>query len=361
MPTAPRIHPVLLSGGAGSRLWPLSRENLPKQFLSITAGQSLLQQAALRVSDPELFEPLTVIGATQHRFLIAQQLSDVGVPRPTIVLEPSARNTAAAAAIAALVVSRADPAGLLLLAPADHRIVDVAGFRTAVREAAEAARGGHLSLFGITPDRPATGYGYIRVGEALAGAGQARRVAAFVEKPDLATAESYLRGGEHLWNSGIFLLPAATFIEELSRYEPDLMGHARDALDRASRDEDFVRLDAGAFGRCRSISIDYAVMERTDRLAVLAAEFDWTDVGSWSTVAELAERDQSGNSIVGEVFAEATRNCYIRSDGPLVATVGVDDLVVVATPDAVLVAHKDRDQDVKRIVDRLRDGKHGRV
>lgn len=359
MPSTSRIHPVLLSGGSGSRLWPLSRENLPKQFLSITGGQSLLQQAALRIFDPELFEPLTVIAGAQHRFLIAQQLSDVGVTRPTIVLEPSARNTAAAAAIAAFIVRRADPAGLLLLVPADHRIIDVAGFRAAVREAAEAARDGYLALFGITPDRPATGYGYIRVGEALADGGRARRVAAFVEKPDLATAETYLLGGEHLWNSGIFLLPAATFIAELSRYEPELVGHANEALKRASRDENFIWLDSQAFDHCRSVSIDYAVMERTDRLAVLPADFDWTDVGSWSTVAGIAKCDENDNTLLGEVLTEATRNSYIRSEGPLVATIGVENLVIVATPDAILIARKDHDQLVSCIVDRLRDGRRG--
>lgn len=357
-----RIYPVLLSGGAGSRLWPLSRDEVPKQFLSLTAGHSLLQEAALRVFEPDVFEPLTVIASAFHRFLIAQQLSEVGISAPTIVLEPSARNTAAAAAVAALLVSRADPEGLLLLAPADHRIIDVAAFRSAVRDAAGIASEGFLTLFGITPDRPAPGYGYIRVGEPLANGGRGRRVAAFVEKPDLAAAEDYVRRGDHLWNSGIFLLPVSTFLAELSLYEPELLNHARDALEQASRDDDFVRLQPDCFGRCRSISVDYAVMERTKRLAVLPVDFGWTDVGSWSTLAEIAERDEEGNTLAGDVLTESTHNSYIRSDaGPLVATVGIDNLIIVATPEAVLVVHKDHDQEVKRIVDRLRDGKHGRT
>ncbi len=361
MPSTPKIHPVLLSGGAGARLWPLSRESLPKQFLSLTADRTLFQQAALRAYDSLQFEPLRVIASAQHRFLVAQQLQEIGVPAATIVLEPSARSTAAAAAVAALMVSQSDPDGLLLLVPADHRIVDVEAFRAAVRSAAEAASNGFLSLFGITPDRPATGYGYIRVGGPLAGTGRARRVAAFVEKPDRETAERYLRSGDHLWNSGIFLLPAAVFIAELARHEPEILGHAREALERATRDADFVRLDQQAFDRCRAISIDHAVMERTDRLVVVPVDFGWTDVGSWSTLAEMADRDAAGNTIVGEVLTEATRNSYIRSEGPLVATVGVENLVVVATPDAILVAHKDHDQDIKQIVDRLRGGNHGRI
>jgi mannose-1-phosphate guanylyltransferase/mannose-1-phosphate guanylyltransferase/mannose-6-phosphate isomerase len=356
-----KIHPVLLSGGAGSRLWPLSREALPKQFLPLVSDRSLFQEAALRVADPLLFAPTRVIASASHRFLVAQQLQEIGVAASAIVLEPSARSTTAAAAVAALLVEESDPGGLVLLVPADHRIVDVAAFHAAVRIAAETASSGFLSLFGITPDRPATGYGYIHAGEPIAAAAGARHVAAFVEKPDRATAEGYLRGGDYLWNSGIFLLPATVFLAELSRFEPELLANARKALQRALHDEDFIRLDQEAFGRCRSIAVDLAVMERSDRMAVIPVDCGWTDVGSWSTLADMAERDAPGNTIAGEVLIEATRTSYIRTSGPLVATVGVEDLIVVATPDAVLVAHKDHDQDIKRIVDRLRDGKHGRI
>ena len=360
MPSPPKIHPVILSGGTGTRLWPLSRENRPKQLLPLVDDQTLLQQAALRMLDP-LFTPLTVIASAQHRFLVAEQLREVGATSPTIVLEPSARNTAAATAVAALLVRRRDPEGLLLLAPADHRILDDEAFRNAVREAAVAAREGFLLLFGVKPDHPATGYGYIRVGAPLAAEGRARSVDAFVEKPDRSTAEQYLASGNYLWNSGIFLLPASAILAELSSREPELVANAAEALKRASRDEDFLRLDQPAFDRCRSISIDYAVIERAERLAVIPVDFGWTDIGSWSALAEIAGRDEAGNTIVGEVLTEATRNSYVRSDGPLVATVGVEDLVIVATPDAVLVAHKEHDQDIKRIVDRLREGSRGRI
>jgi mannose-1-phosphate guanylyltransferase/mannose-6-phosphate isomerase len=360
-PRMKKIYPVLLSGGAGSRLWPLSRERLPKQFLPLVSDRTLFQQTALRVSDPLLFKPPRIIANANHRFLIALQLQEIRVGAAAIVLEPSARNTAAAAAIASLLVEESDPDGLVLLLPADHRIADVEAFLAAVQVAAKTASEGFLSLFGITPDRAATGYGYIRVGEPIAGTAGAHRASAFREKPDRETAEKYLRDGDHLWNSGIFLLPASVFLAELSRFEPDLVANARESLKRASRDADFLRLDREAFDRCRSVAVDVAVMERSDRMAVIPVDCGWTDVGSWSSVADLAEHDAADNTTVGEVFVERTRNSYIRSDGPLVAAVGVEDLIVIATPDAVLVAHKDHDQDVKRIVDRLRDGKHGRI
>jgi mannose-1-phosphate guanylyltransferase/mannose-1-phosphate guanylyltransferase/mannose-6-phosphate isomerase len=339
----------------------LSRAGLPKQFLTLAADRTLIQQAALRVHDPDLFEPLTVIASEQHRSLIAEQLTQVGIPAPVIVLEPSARNTAAAAAVAALIVAESDPEGLLLLLPSDHRIADVARFRAAVRNAMEAARSGFLSLFGITPDRPATGYGYIHVGAALAGAGLARSVTGFVEKPDRATAETYLESGDYLWNSGIFLLPSRAFLSELKRHEPGILEHAQDAFRQAARGEGVISLDRQAFDRCRSMSLDHAVMERTDRLAVLPVDFDWTDVGSWSTLAEMGASDDVGNTVLGEVITQSTKNSYIRSEGPLVATIGVEDLIVVATPDAILVAHKDHDQEIRQIVDRLHGGRNDRT
>ena len=231
----------------------------------------------------------------------------------------SPRNTAAAAAVAACLVDQNDPEGLLLLSPADHRIVDVNSFRAGVRIAAEAASQGFLCLFGITPDRPATGYGYIRFGEPLAGVGGAHRVGSFVEKPNRETAEGYLRSGEYLWNSGIFLLPVRVFLDEMERLQPEIRKHAREAVAGASHDADFVWLDKQAFDRCLSISIDHAIMERTDRLAVIPVDCGWTDVGSWSTIAEIAERDASGNTTVGNVLLEATRNSYVRTEGPLVA------------------------------------------
>jgi mannose-1-phosphate guanylyltransferase/mannose-6-phosphate isomerase len=348
------IFPVLLSGGAGSRLWPLSREGSPKQLIRLIGERTLLQQTALRATDANLFEPLTVIAGNGHRFAVAEQLGAVGASSAAIVLEPAPRNTAAAAAIAALLIARSDPDATMLLMPADHLITDADAFRRAVREAAETARQGYLTLFGIRPDSAATGYGYIRVGAPVAD-GPARSVAAFVEKPSRTTAVAYVESGEYLWNSGIFLMPVALLLSELRRLEPDLLLAANEALERAARDADFVRLDAEAFCNCRSVSIDYAVMERTDKAAVVPAEFSWIDVGSWSALWSIAGLDDEENATIGDVLTLDTRGSYIRSEGPLVATVGVEDLIVVATNDAVLVARKDRDQDIRKIVDRLGD------
>jgi mannose-1-phosphate guanylyltransferase / mannose-6-phosphate isomerase len=349
-----RIFPVLLSGGVGTRLWPISREDAPKQLIQLVDGGTLFQQAALRATDPELFQPLTVIAAGPHRFMIAEQLHAAGFSKARIVLEPIGRNTAAAAAVAALVVAEVAPDGLVLLMPADHLIGDDAAFRATVRQAVPAAQGGLITLFGIRPDNPATGYGYIRLGDRCAHAAAAREVAAFVEKPDRATAESYLRDGSYFWNSGIVLASAETLLKQIALLEPDLLASARLALEGAARDADFIRLDANAYGRCRAISFDYAVLERSDSVAVVPAAFGWRDVGSWASLWEAAARDADGNALIGNVIAESTKDAYVRSDGPLVVTLGVEDLIVVATKDAVLVAAKDRDQEIRAIVERLR-------
>jgi mannose-1-phosphate guanylyltransferase/mannose-1-phosphate guanylyltransferase/mannose-6-phosphate isomerase len=351
-----RIFPILLSGGAGTRLWPLSRESRPKQLLPLTGDTTLLQQTALRAADAARFEPLTVIGSVNHRFLIAEQLRQVGARSPTIVLEPVPRNTGAAAAVAALLARRSRPDALLLIMPADHRIENTEAFLAAVDAGIDAASNGALVLFGMKPTAPATGYGYIRAGQALPGAESrlVRKVAAFVEKPDRETAEGYLQSGEYLWNSGIFLLPAGALLAEMARHAPEILRHAEDALERAIRDSDFLRLDEAKFRLCPSVSIDHAVMERTHRAAVVPADFGWTDVGSWSTLWDIALRDGAGNALFGDVLVENTKSSYIRSEGPLVATIGVDDLVVVATADAVLVANKGQDQEIRKIVERLR-------
>jgi len=353
---AARIFPVILSGGSGSRLWPLSRESFPKQLLPLTGAHTMLQETALRVADAAVFEPVTVIANAEHRFVIAEQLREIGQDSPTLVLEPVARNTAPAVAAAALIAAARDPEALILVMPADHAAPDKAGFLDAVRAGAPAARAGSLVLFGIQPDSPATGYGYIRAGDALLG--QARKVEAFVEKPDLATAEVYLADGRYSWNSGIFLLPANAVIAELEAHEPAVIGAVREALASAKRDMDFLRLDADAFARIPSISIDYAVMERTANAAVVPSTLAWSDVGAWSALWGLAEQDASGNVEIGDTVAHDTRRSYLRSEGPLIATVGVEDLIVVATPDAVLVADRRKDQDVKQIVERLRAGAH---
>jgi len=351
-----KIFPVILSGGSGSRLWPLSRESYPKQLLPLASEATMLQETAARVADPALFHPVTVVANAEHRFVIAQQLNDIGHKGATIVLEPLARNTAPAVAAAALIAQRQDTNALILVMPADHAVPDKKGFLEAVNAGAAAAREGSLVLFGIQPDSPATGYGYILAGDAVKGL--ARRVEAFVEKPDLATAESYLADGRYSWNSGIFLLSATSVIEELEKHEPKVVAAVRASLDAAKKDMDFLRLDPDAFAESPSISIDYAVMERTDRAAVVPSTFAWSDVGAWSALWELADRDAGDNVQIGDTVAEDTRGSYLRSEGPLIATVGVENLIVIATPDAVLVADRNKDQDVKRLVERLRASNH---
>jgi len=351
-----KIFPVILSGGSGSRLWPLSRESYPKQLLPLASEATMLQETAARVADPALFHPVTVVANAEHRFVIAQQLNDIGHKGATIVLEPLARNTAPAVAAAALIAQRQDTNALILVMPADHAVPDKKGFLEAVNAGAAAAREGSLVLFGIQPDSPATGYGYILAGDAVKGL--ARRVEAFVEKPDLATAESYLADGRYSWNSGIFLLSATSVIEELEKHEPKVVAAVRASLDAAKKDMDFLRLDPDAFAESPSISIDYAVMERTDRAAVVPSTFAWSDVGAWSALWELADRDAGDNVQIGDTVAEDTRGSYLRSEGPLIATVGVENLIVIATHDAVLVADRNKDQDVKRLVERLRASNH---
>jgi mannose-1-phosphate guanylyltransferase/mannose-1-phosphate guanylyltransferase/mannose-6-phosphate isomerase len=355
-PMSAMIFPVILSGGSGSRLWPLSRESFPKQLLPLAGARTMLQETALRVADPALFHPVMVVANAEHRFVIAEQLREIGKRQPTIVLEPMAKNTAPAVAAAALIAAGQDPEALILVMPADHAVPDPQGFLDAVRAGVPAARAGALVLFGIAPDSPATGYGYIRAGAALEGA--ARKVEAFVEKPDAETAEGYLADGRYSWNSGIFLLPAKAVIAELEAHEPAVIAAVRAALAAARTDMDFLRLDPEAFAKSPSISIDYAVMEKTAKAAVVPSSFVWSDVGAWSALWKLGARDEADNVAIGDTVAEDARGCYLRSEGPLIAAVGVEDLIVVATPDAVLVANRNRDQDVKKIVERLKSSNH---
>ncbi len=349
-----RIFPVLLSGGAGARLWPASRESHPKQLLSLTGEQTLLQMAAARVSDPDRFEPLIVVANVEHRFTIAEQLRVIGVEDPLIALEPCGRNTAAPTVVAALLALDRDPEALILVTPADHVVGDREQFLHAVETGAAIAKQGALVLFGIDPTSPVPDYGYIRVGEPMGPGDEAWRVAGFIEKPEQAAAEALLKTGEHLWNSGLLLAPARLVLDEIERLAPAVLAAAKAALGASRRDLDFVRLEEAAFAAGPSISLDHALIEGSDRLAVVKARFEWTDVGAWSTLWELGEKTTDGNVLVGEAFAEATTNTYVRSDGPVVATLGVRDLIVVATPDAVLVADRTLDQDVGRIVDVLR-------
>lgn len=343
-----QLQPVLLSGGSGTRLWPLSREAYPKQFLPLAGDDTMVQATWRRVEALADLAPI-VVANEEHRFLVAEQLRQVGAPVPAILLEPVGRNTAPAIAAAALqaMAGGADP--LLLVLPSDHVVRDVAGFQRAVREASSAAEAGALVTFGIVPDAPETGFGYI---QAEAGDGL-RQVLRFVEKPDAATARSYLDAGGYYWNSGMFLFRASRYLEELARFRPDIVDAMRAAHAAARHDGDFVRLDKDAFSACPSDSIDYAVMEKTADAKVLPVDIGWNDVGSWSALWDVAERDADGNAHHGDVIAVDSRNSYAYAQR-LVALVGVDDIVVVETDDAVLVARKDKVQEVKQVVARLK-------
>ncbi|MBB5014609.1 mannose-1-phosphate guanylyltransferase/mannose-6-phosphate isomerase [Rehaibacterium terrae] len=346
--------PVILSGGSGTRLWPLSREAYPKQFLPLAGERSMLQDTWLRVA--ALAPAPLVIANEEHRFMVAEQLRQAGCTPRAIVLEPVGRNTAPAIAIAALEASAdgADP--LLLVLPSDHVVRDPAAFRAAVQKALPAARVGRLVTFGIVPTGPETGYGYIRAGEAAEAGEGVRAVARFVEKPDLATASQYLASGEYFWNSGMFLFRASRYLEELGRHQPAMLDACRAALAAARRDSEFVRLPKERFAACPADSIDYAVMEKTDAAAVLPVDVGWNDVGSWSALWEVAEQDGDGNAHHGDVLARGCRNTLAWGDHRLVALLGLEDVVVVDTADAVLVAHRERVQEVKEIVAALKAG-----
>ena len=350
-----RIHPVILSGGAGVRLWPMSREQYPKQFLPLCSERSMLQDTAGRVSDAARFADPLIVCNQEHRFVIAEQIRQAGRGAARIVLEPVGRNTAPAAAVAALIVAEQDPDGQILLLPADHAIQDRDAFLQAVATASAAASSGLLTTFGIVPTAPETGYGYIRRGDAVDGHDGAFRVAAFVEKPPREQAERYLAEKDFFWNSGMFLLPVRQYLAELERWAPAVLDACRAALARGRSDLDFFRLDEEAFAASPNISIDYAVMERTEAAAVVPCSIGWTDVGAWSALWEIGEKDQSGNVCHGDAVAWDSRGCYVRSeDGALVALLGMENAVVVATEDAILVAAKDRAQDIKPLVEHLK-------
>ena len=344
----PKLQAVLLSGGSGTRLWPLSREAYPKQFLPLVGEDTMLQATWRRVAPVAGAAPIVVAGE-DHRFLVAEQLRQVGVAAASILLEPVGRNTAPAIAAAALQAMADGDDPLLLVLPSDHVVRDAEAFRAAVQEASAAAEAGALVTFGTVPTAPETGFGYI---QAQAGDG-VRKVLRFVEKPDAATAQSYLDAGGYYWNSGMFLFRASRYLEELARFRADILDGARAAFETARRDGDFVRLAADAFAATPAESIDYAVMERTDAAMVLPVDIGWNDVGSWSALWDVAERDAAGNAHHGDVIAVDSRNSYAWSRR-LVALVGVDDIVVVETDDAVLVARKDKVQQVKDVVAQLK-------
>jgi mannose-1-phosphate guanylyltransferase/mannose-6-phosphate isomerase len=345
------LTPVLLSGGVGSRLWPVSRETHPKQFLPLAGELSMLQETLQRTSGLEESPPLVVCNE-EHRFMVAEQLRQVDIKASALILEPQGRNTAPAVALAALQALTTDPESLLLVLPADHLIQDVVAFSNAVSKAVPLAQQGRLVTFGVVPSSPETGYGYIKCGASIAS--DLYDLERFVEKPDAATAQAYLDSGNYLWNSGMFLLRAATYLEQLGEFAPDILACSREAMAGASIDLDFVRPAADAFARSPSDSIDYAVMEKTTVGAVVSLDCGWSDVGAWSALWDVAERDAQGNVCKGDIILDDCSDSYFRSDSRLVAATGVANLVVVETADAILVADRNKVQDVKRIVNRLK-------
>ena len=341
--------PVILSGGSGTRLWPLSRRDYPKQFLPLVSERTLLQDTLLRLKGLDHLEAPIGVCNEIHRFMMAEQLWEIKQPPAGIILEPFGKNTAPAVAMAAMAAK--NPDDILLVLPADHVIENIPAFQAAVRQAEKAAQQDYLVTFGILPNRPETGYGYIKSGDALGD--HAFHVAAFVEKPDQTTAESYIASGQYYWNSGMFAFKASVYLAELARFNPQMLNACRKAFDHATVDSDFIRLDQAAFAECPSDSIDYAVMEKTEQAVMIPLDASWNDVGSWSALWDVTPKDDHGNAINGDVITQNSRNSYIHSSHRLVTTVGINDLVIIETADAVMVASKDQVQDVKHIVDQL--------
>ena len=359
-----KILPVILSGGAGSRLWPLSREHYPKQLIAFNGENSLLQDTVLRLDGlaADLDAPMLVCNE-DHRFLVAEQLREIDHPASAIVLEPVGRNTAPALTVAALHCLEDGNDAVLLVMPADHVIQEAAAFHAVIGEAVSLAEEGALVTFGIVPSHGETGYGYIRKGKAIDGHGDASEIAEFVEKPDKPTADAYVASGDYLWNSGMFVMKASVWMEQIEKYQPAMAEACRKALQGEVRDLDFCRLDKEAFAACPSESIDYAVMERLGanardegaaRGVVVPLDAGWSDLGAWPAIWEACDRDDCGNMTKGDVLTHDTRNTLIHAEHRLVASVGLEDLLVVETADAVLVANKSHAQDVKKIVEQLK-------
>ncbi|KZL18471.1 mannose-1-phosphate guanylyltransferase/mannose-6-phosphate isomerase [Pseudovibrio sp. WM33] len=344
-----KITPVILSGGFGSRLWPLSRRERPKQFLPIFSGQSLFQKTCERVSSQQFRAPL-VISNQDHRFLIGEQMAELGIEPQAIVLEPCGRNTAAPAALAALMALETDKNAIVLLLPSDHLVADDKEFLCAVDAAHAAAEAGQIVTFGIEPSEPNTGYGYIKLCE---GGASVRKVDAFVEKPNLATAEEFLKDGNYLWNAGIFMYSAAAMRDAFLKHAPDIWEQVARASKNARRDLDFLRLEEEAFAQVRNISFDYAIMENEENVACVPTDPGWSDLGSWPAIWESMAKNDEGNSALGEAIFEQSKNCLVYSEDALVSVVGLEDVVVVNTKDALLVAAKDKAQDVKKVVEQL--------
>jgi len=345
------ITPVLLCGGVGSRLWPVSRQGRPKQYLNLIGETSMLQQTLTRIESVAQTSPIVVCNE-EHRFLVAEQVRLLGITSPTIILEPEGKNTAPAIALAALAASASDPEVNLLVLPADHYVGKPSALIDAIEKAASASSQGKLVTFGLVPSRPETGYGYIKQGEALAT--DVSALEQFVEKPDQSTAEAYIASGDYLWNSGMFMFTARQFLASLAQFQPEMARVCERAMEQAERDMDFIRPDADVFATCPSDSIDYVVMEHTPHGAVVSLDCDWSDIGAWSALWEAGDQDTAGNVTQGDVVLNKTQNSYVRSQSRLVTTTGVSDLVVVETADAVMVADRHSVQDVKDIVNALK-------
>jgi mannose-1-phosphate guanylyltransferase / mannose-6-phosphate isomerase len=351
------VYPVILSGGSGMRLWPMSRALYPKQLLELHGESTMLQETAQRVAGAQFAAP-TVICNEEHRFIVAEQLRAVDLAPARIILEPVGRNTAPAAAAAALHLAATDPDALMLVLPSDHVMAKTEAFLDGVRAACRAARDGALVTFGVTPDAPETGFGYIRRGKAWEGAAGCFHVESFVEKPNRETAKTFLESGDYAWNSGAFLFKAQRYVDELHRLSPKMVDACRRAVVGGVSDLDFFRLEVDAFNACPAESIDYAVMEKTTAAAVVPVDIGWSDVGSWEALWKIGAKDEDGNVVSGDVLLKDVRNSLIRGEGPLVAVLGVEDMIVIVTDDAVLATTRDRAQDVKALAETLK--KQGR-
>ena len=345
------IVPVILSGGSGTRLWPLSRKMHPKQLLPLLNDTTLLQDTVNRFKTVDDIDHVVVICNESYRFMVAEQIRQSEIKGVDIILEPFGRNTAPAIALAAFnaMVDEQDP--VLLVLPADHDIRDVDGFLEAVKTGQKQSESGNLVTFGVVPDKPETGYGYINAGDSI-GEG-CYSVAGFVEKPDRATAENYIEQGSYYWNSGMFMFKASVYLDALERLAPEMFEACQNAYNKADKDLDFLRIDEVSFKACPSDSIDYAIMEKVDNAVVIPVDIGWSDVGSWAALQDIGEADSMNNTVIGDVETEASNNCYIRAESRLIVALGVDDLIVVDTADALLVAHREKVQDIKNIVEKL--------